>query len=315
MQYKMKEPQFDEVIIELSYNCNLSCSMCGFGREVNPFDRRKFLSLENYQSILDILGDKCKAIRLNGRGESTIHPKFLEILELTKKQYPEIDIILFSNFSFHKDKILDAFIKYDVQLFISMDSPNDEELSRLRTGCNPKLIKKNIVKMERGSKRPFIICTIQEDNIQRIYEMAQFAFEHQCHILFNTLRRDVGIEPFVENIQKNKEGIRSQFEKVHQLYLNSGLRSLYPDQMAGIQICSTKNTQTHGKMDSCPILEKEICILYDGTVTPCNMFNPYRYGNIFQESLSEIWEGEARRAFLTSHKDNYYCQNCANLGR
>jgi MoaA/NifB/PqqE/SkfB family radical SAM enzyme len=44
------------------------------------------------------------------------------------------------------------------------------------------------------------------------------------------------------------------------------------------------------------------------------MFNPYNYGNIFNQSLNEIWEGEERKIFLSSHKCYYYCQNCANLG-
>ena len=67
-------------------------------------------------------------------------------------------------------------------------------------------------------------------------------------------------------------------------------------------------------MNSCPALDKELCILYDGTATPCNMFNPYVYGNVFEQSLEEIWKGDARTNFLASHKDYYYCKNCANLG-
>jgi len=89
---------------------------------------------------------------------------------------------------------------------------------------------------------------------------------------------------------------------------------LYPDQLAGIQLKVTKPTQTHGTMQNCPALEKELCIFYDGTTTPCNMFNPYVYGNIFKQTLEEIWQSPERNKFLTSHKSHYYCQNCANLG-
>ena len=65
----------------------------------------------------------------------------------------------------NKDKIIESFIEHDFQLFISMDSPDEEELVSLRVGCNPKLIKKNITKMKAAKRRPFIICTIQEENI------------------------------------------------------------------------------------------------------------------------------------------------------
>ncbi|MDW8086353.1 MAG: SPASM domain-containing protein, partial [Ignisphaera sp.] len=56
-----------------------------------------------------------------------------------------------------------------------------------------------------------------------------------------------------------------------------------------------------------------LCILYDGTVTPCNMFNPYPYGNIKSQSLEQIWNGDRRLAFIDNHKYDTYCRNCAYI--
>ena len=306
--------QFEEIIIELSYNCNLSCIMCGFGRDVNPFNKDKFLSFELYKTILRQIGDKTKTIRLNGRGESTIHPDFVEILNYTKQHFPQLNINLFSNFSFNSKKVIDALIANGVQLFISMDSPKAEELSAIRKGANFQFVENNIKQLKELPNRPFIIFTIQEANINRIFEMAEFAFEHNCQILYNTIRRDDGIETFIEIVKQNYHSIIEQFKQVRKLYTNSELQFLYPDQLAGVELQTEKPTKTHGTMKQCPALEKELCILYDGTTTPCNMFNPYIYGNIFNQSLSEIWESKERKVFLRSHKCYYYCQNCANLG-
>jgi len=288
--------------------------MCGFGKDVNPFSKNKFLSFENYKTILSQVGSITKTIRLNGRGESTIHPDFIEILNYTKNSYPELNINLFSNFSFSNKRILDALIKNKVQLFISMDSPNETELVKIRKGARFNYIEQNIKSLHELPNRPFIIFTIQEENIHRIYDIAHFAFENNCSMLYNTIRRDEGIETFVAAVNQNLNSIAEQFEKVNQLFSNTGLQCLYPDQLAGIEIQVNKKTQTHGTMNSCPALEKELCILYDGTTTPCNMFNPYVYGNIFSQSLAEIWNSVARLGFLTSHKNYYYCKNCANLG-
>ena len=307
--------QFEEIIIELSYNCNLSCIMCGFGKEVNPFNKNKFLSIEQYKTILHQIGDKTKTIRLNGRGESTIHPDFIELLNYTKLTFPQLNVNLFSNFSFKNKRIIDALINNQVQLFISMDSPKPNELPKIRRGANFQFIEDNIKQLGVLSNRPFIIFTIQEANIERIYEIAKFAFENKCQILYNTIRRDKGIESFVESVKENYQSILNQFEKVEKLYANSDLQLLYPDQLAGVILQqTTEKNKTHGTMKECPILQKELCILYDGTTTPCNMFNPYVYGNIFNQSLNEIWQSEEREAFLRSHKCHYYCQNCANLG-
>lgn len=306
--------KFEEIIVELSYNCNLSCSMCGFGKEVNPFSKSKFLSFENYKTILHQVGDITKTIRLNGRGESTIHPDFREILNYTKQIYPDLNINLFTNFSFNNKTILDSLLMNKVQLFISMDSSDAIELNEIRKGARYTLIESNVQALKHLSNRPFIIFTIQEANIHRIYDIASFAFQNNCNILYNTIRRDVGIDTFVSAVKDNYNLITEQFESVYELYKNSSLQYLFPDQLAGISLKDTRFTQTHGTMKSCPALDKELCVLFDGTVTPCNMFNPYVYGNIFNQSLDEIWNGKQRLDFLTSHKEHYYCNNCANLG-
>ncbi len=306
--------KFEEVIVELSYNCNLSCTMCGFGKHVNPFHKSKFLPFESYKEILEQIGGISNTIRLNGRGESTIHPDFKEILDYTKKRFPQLNINLFSNMSFGNDKILQSLIKNDVQLFISMDSANKQNLVAIRRGAKFEDIVNNIKKLKSLSKRPFIIFTIQEENLFEIAEIAKFAFESNCHILFNTIRRDKGIEVFVKLVEDNKGKIKQQFNQVAELYNDSNLQYHLPDQLAGITLNSEYAKQTHGSMKNCPILDRELCILFDGTVTPCNMFNPYIYGNIKEQGLKEIWEGSKRKDFLTSHKYHYYCNNCANLG-
>lgn len=306
--------EFEEIIIELSYNCNLSCSMCGFGKEVNPYSKSKFLSFENFKNILRQIGDKSKTIRLNGRGESTIHPDFVEILNYTKEQYPSVNINLFSNFSFNNTRILEALINNQVQLFISMDSSEAVELAAIRKGASFQFIEENIKQLNDLPNRPFIIFTIQETNIHRIYDIAKFAFDNNCQMLFNTIRRDEGIESFIEIVNAQIQNISQQFDKVAELYYNSTLQCLYPDQLAGIQLKVSKPTQTHGTMRSCPALDKELCFFYDGTTTPCNMFNPYVYGNIFKQSLEEIWNSSERLEFISFHKSHYYCQNCSNLG-
>jgi MoaA/NifB/PqqE/SkfB family radical SAM enzyme len=288
--------------------------MCGFGKDVKSFNKNHFMSFEKYKAILHQVGDKTKTVRLNGRGESTIHPDFIEIVNYTKQNFPQLNINLFSNFSFNNQRIIDVLITNCVQLFISMDSPNANELFAIRKGANFHFIENNIKQFKELYNRPFIVFTIQEVNIHRIFEMARFAFENNCQILYNTIRRDEGIEIFIEAVKQNYSSIINQFEKVHQLYGSSELQYLYPDQLAGVKLQVEKLTKTHGTMKQCSALDKELCILYDGTVTPCNMFNPYIYGNVFNQSLNEIWGNKERKVFLNSHKSYYYCQNCANLG-
>ncbi len=195
-----------------------------------------------------------------------------------------------------------------------MDSSEEEELDVIRKGAKFQIIKENIKALSDITNRPFIIFTIQEANIHRIYDIAKFAFDHKCQILYNTIRKDKGIETFIKLVNEEKQSISEQFQKVLELYSTTSLKCLFPDQIAGIKLNFDLTTITHGTMQSCPALNKELCIFYDGTTTPCNMFNTYIYGNILKNSLTDIWNSQERIDFLTSHKSYYYCQNCANLG-
>ncbi len=301
-----------ELIIEISYNCNLSCIMCGFGQQA--FDKQKFMQFETFKKIVDELAENTDIIRLNGRGESTIHPEFTKMLDYVGLNFSTKQINLFTNLSFRKDEIIEKFTKYDTQLFISVDSPEKVELEAIRKGASYNLITNNLKELQKINKRPFIVFTIQELNIHRIQDIAEFALNNDCHVLFNTVRRDEGIEVFENEVKRKIKTIKQQFEQVEKLYADTNLSCYYPNQLAGIKIGLSKTTKTHGEYSVCPLLDQELCILYDGNVTPCNMFNPYVYGNVKTESIESIWEGKSRKEFISNHKSHYYCKNCANLG-
>ena len=300
-----------ELIIELSYNCNLTCKMCGFWRKKN--DERKFMSKKRFFSILKSLGPYSRTVRLNGRGESTIHPDFIEILDQTRGYLNDIDINLFTNLSFNDENILNAFVRNDVQLFISIDSPFQKELESIRRGCDYRAIMKNIENLSDIQPRPFIIFTIMEDNLNRIRQIGDFALNHEMSIIYNVVRSDQGLEYFVEKVTAEKEDIKNDFDHVRKGYRNTDLSCIIPSQISGVDLGERSYDQTHGQLETCPSLGNELCVLYNGDVIPCNMFNPYVFGNIFEQNFDDIMNGEKRKWFVNNHKEYYYCNNCACL--
>lgn len=154
---------------------------------------------------------------------------------------------------------------------------------------------------------------MQEANLHRIWEKARFARERSFHLLLNTIRRDEGIEPFVEMVTSQAATLRDTFAAIRALYEGSGLACLLPDQIHGIPMADG-TAPTCGSQAACPALEQEICILVNGDVTPCNMFNPFVFGNVGDTPLAEILAGPERAWFRTHHKRHYYCANCACMG-
>jgi len=300
--------KFEEIIIEISQNCNLECTMCGFGRMNNS--KEKFMSLSRFKKVYDSVKNRTQSVRINGRGESTIHPNFKEIVEYIGK---EKEIILFTNGNYSSPIINALFNSYNFQLYFSMDSTVDSKLEKIRKGIKVKRLFDNI-KAVKGKKRPFIVFTVQEENLNEIIDIAEFALSLNCNIIYNVVRRDEGIEPFVDLVEQKKDEIKTSFLVVKEMYSTKDLKCYIPDQMAGVVIFENV-TATCGTTSECPNIRKELCILFNGDVTPCNMFNPYVYGNINVNDLDEILKGDKFIWFLHNHKKYYYCNNCACLKR
>jgi MoaA/NifB/PqqE/SkfB family radical SAM enzyme len=310
------EMQFKEVMLEMSHNCNISCQMCGFGFRYNPVNKEKFMPADNFRRYVDMFAGKTSVLRLNGRGESTIHPNFKELLLWTHRKYPTLQLSLFTNASFNDPALIEVLIACNVLVFVSFDSTKKELLEKIRFGCRYEQVVSNIDRLREHKTRPFIICTLQMDNIEEIEALGHFAFEKNCSIIYNSIRSDdeSTIADYHDYIRNHVDEVAASFNHIAELYTDSGLQCLIPDQIGGITINSKGKTTTHGTMSHCPAINNELCILFDGTVTPCNMFNPYVYGNLSTSTLEEILLGAKYANFKKLYKVHYYCKNCANLG-
>lgn len=301
-----------ELILELSYNCDLDCVMCGFGGKVVSPER--FMSEATLDRVLDAVEPPPRAIRLNGRGESTLHPNFVGILRHVRARLPRAQINLFSHLSWSRAGVMEALLECGVQLFVSMDSPDPTRLASIRRRTKFEKVVANLARLERHEPRPFLIFTLQEANFDDVLPMARFAADRNLHLLVNSVRRDVGIEPFRDLVASRSGELRAAFREVADLYAGRRVSCHMPDRIQGIVIAEGHTRATYGGRARCPAVNSELCVLFDGTVTPCNMFNPYVYGNVLEASLREIREGERFRWFEEHHKEHAYCANCACLG-
>ena len=300
----------NNLLIELSHNCNLNCIMCGYGTGI--IDPKKFMSLDLFYYVMEKIGHKAKNIRLNGRGESTIHPNFIEILDFFKINYPSISLSLFSNLSFNNDKIIKALLNKNIELFISFDSPVKETLLTIRRNSNYDRIISNIHKLSEKSSRPFIVFTLQELNWLSITDIADFSIKNNLNLIYNVVRRDEGMDDFISIISNNKNQIQQAFDKVRKDFIAAKLICKIPHQIAGINLNATQLGKSNSSTNKCELIEKELCICYDGEILPCNMFNTYSYGHIEQLTIPEI--KQKIQDFSKIQTKHYYCINCAYLG-
>jgi len=102
--------------IELSYKCNLQCRHC----YVNSIsDSKKQLSRDQVFQIFEKLyGWGVRVIELTG-GEPTIHPDFLEILQIALERFDLVAIL--TNGTHVTDEFLNTFVKFPKKVVVQVD--------------------------------------------------------------------------------------------------------------------------------------------------------------------------------------------------
>ena len=151
-QQKTALPQLviwmDEIILEISGNCNLDCIMCGYGRSKTK--ERKLMTREMFEHVIEHYCEGIRTLRLNACGESTVHPEFKEFLSYARQALPDVDIKLFSNINYRDPSISKAMADADVQLIMSIDSVDRGRIGTIRRGSDYDTIMRNFDYLSRN---------------------------------------------------------------------------------------------------------------------------------------------------------------------
>lgn len=164
------------LVLELTNACNLNCVMCG--RNAADFKPTMF-DMDVFRSLEPIM-DTIEEVTLMGWGEPTIHPHFIDMLEIINKHNARK---YFCTNGMNLKKIKDAIFDYNVDVFaVSLDGATDETNSRIRRGSKIEQIKEDLkdivkIKKERGLEYPwinFVFCAM-ESNIRELPDLVRLA--------------------------------------------------------------------------------------------------------------------------------------------
>lgn len=73
----MSKPRFQQIYIEITNICNLHCSFC-----VDTNRMKEYMSIDNFQEVINKIKDYTHSIYLHVKGEPLIHPNFEELLKI-----------------------------------------------------------------------------------------------------------------------------------------------------------------------------------------------------------------------------------------
>lgn len=277
-------PQFpSRVTVEITNNCNLKCTMCP---RAYMKSSTGYMSMLLFKKIIDEISMyKDIALVPFFRGESLLHPEFIEMMKYAKQK--RICPIQFTtNASRLTEDIADALIDMELDFIsFSVDSIDRDTYGSIRKGSELQDVLGNIekfseIKRKRGQDKPEIQVSVvkTEDTIDSIDEFVNF-----------WQGRVDRVRVYEEH---SKDGSFGSLSKDHDVFASEARQ---------------------------PCLKpfSDFIIYWDGSVALCNhdWDRKSAIGNVAQNSIKEIWQNDKYRKIRDAHiKENNeleeLCKRC-----
>lgn len=308
----VRRPPPTKFLVELTNNCNLNCVMCGVGSR--GYDVGRTMPLSFFHRLCREELHTAKVIRLNGLGESTMIPGFEDYLDAVGELRGELELV--TNLTTTNDTLLRKFVSMDFMLFVSCDAVVPEDMSKIRRGLDVTRFIENLQSLARLSSanrrdplRTQIIMTLLSSNFRQLPSMIEFASQHR-------------VGGVIANMQKgNNHWIRTMFPQLVETFKEAkevaerlGILLMVPDQLEGAQVGLDFVAASNAA--NCPTFKEEAFIRYNGDVCPCNMMNPFVYGNLRKSRMEEVQGTLSSLLFdylMETASRHPYCRNCYYL--
>ena len=293
------------LVFELTNVCNLNCIMCG--RNAADFKPTSF-DMEIFRSFEPLM-DSIEEVTLMGWGEPTVHPHFIDMLEIINRHGARK---YFCTNGMNLKKIKDAIFDYKVDVFaVSLDGATDATNRRIRRGSDIAKITENIkeivaIKKERGLKYPwinFVFCAM-DSNIRELPDLVRLAHEigiEEVKVVYLTVFNDVLLK---ESLWGKKELVKEVFDEAVRLGEELGIVLKLPH-LVGEDI----GGDAYHK--DCFVAWRDFFLGSDGYVRPC-MSTPVQFFKYDKDKpFLDIWNATEYQEYRKNVNDaNLMAEPC-----
>ncbi len=290
--------------------CNLSCKGCGRSIDIsNGVHHDEHMSAANFEKILDHLPPMGLAV-LQGLGEPTLNPEFIEICKIAKES-GKIDKIMFhTNAVTRGVKFLAKITDFVNWFAVSVDTLNDDFVDQTRTGTSVSKLKRRLHEMKDAGLNFVINMVASRYNYHDIPSTLKILNDIGC---FN-----VNIQ-LLESNDLNDPGVLSNSEVnalriILQIYQSSLPRLTVSLPQRGREVRNDHHFCNVGA----PIFAPNV--LASGFLTLCcRSTDSAKFGkmNLIDQSFEEIWNSTAIRRYLRDFivKGDKMCDGCQHYNR
>ena len=326
-----------QVQIGADNRCNLRCGFClaDAYREqgwVHIQDRKLELNpIKLFEKLVPVM-PYWRLLSLTGPGESLLNPRIGDILQLVREN-SDCTVIVTTNGVLINKRLASILVEGGVdEISISLDSLNKDTFERLRV--NGKVEKAigaidllNEEKVRRSVELPRINLTptFFHMNIREVPNFIDFAASREIEVVQASpgqvyrkdwIKQSLLHHPDLTRRMATAAELRAQDREIN--FINN-LRTVYINRGAMWKRLFRKEEDIDFPTDpsSCMKPWASLFVEPDGETRPCCYPSPV-YGNLFESSFEEIWNGrEAQqlRQSMIENKPPEQCQNCYEFNR
>jgi len=289
VEYKEGKRPFPTTIeIDLTNRCNHRCTFCFYAEHIGVEADKPNLDTEIIKKVIQeakILGTK--AISFTGGGEPTLHKDYADIVKHTKNV--GLDVGTITNGSAITPRNVNAYFENLQWIRISMAGGDRESYQQVQGVDQFDLVLKNIIllseqkSLQKSNLNIGIRTLVTPNNIDSLIDFANKI--SSLNINYYQLAPDQYSTD--KGAFWNSEHTQDVFNKVKNIITPTGINLLtttYMESQEGLDYPQT--CYAHFFM---------FAILAEGNVTFCKNARGaenFYIGNIYKNSLKEIWEGD-----------------------
>lgn len=286
----------DSCQIDLTRNCNLTCSFC---RQTNESDLPDSMSFYQWSSVITQLKEMdCKMMALAG-GEPLMHKDFFSILNLATNTIKEVYVL--SNGTLITQEVATRLAEKNIKgLQISLDAFNPALHDKIRGRLGTWEKATRGIKYAVDAGIPVTIrTTVYRDNVQEVASLLEFA--HDIGARIYAIRRVIPTGKGGSVDLLKPEELRILFTSLANRAKELNMRLSLGDPFSRFLL--NEQTFIEGKVGGCSIGLNILYIAQDGSVLLCPCL-PIYCGDVKQESVRSIWRDAKAFSIARSLRSN-----------
>lgn len=299
-----------DIGLDFTWNCNLNCTMCS--HRASMLEKNN-LDLKHFQYIIEQL-PKLVSVNIVGLGEPLLNPDLFEVLNFAESK--DIRVTITTNATLLNESNIGRLTSSLTRVYVSLDSPYHEKYEKIRVGANFNSVKENIIYLKklRPDIELYVQAVLMKENVEDLPELVRFAKSINADGISLLHIASLNEEDDKRHVSSVKDGdvehyLRDAKELAREYDINLHTLPLQPRLKRCSEPWFAPYIAINGDIYPCCFIYRipqPFTEWYLGVTLDVPM-QQYKMGNIFEDSVEEIWNGSEfrllRKVIRESEKD------------